>query len=111
MAQKPETAAKRKAKLHAERAYNREHYGTSYTAVEIKYRYECTLIEFKERMESSDGMCQICEATEALCYDHCHVTGDFRGVLCRPCNSALGHLGDDLRGVMRAVKYLEGVEL
>lgn len=28
-------------------------------------------------------------------WDHCHATGKLRGVLCRPCNMALGHIFDD----------------
>lgn len=39
--------------------------------------------------------------------DHCHETGAFRGWLCFRCNVAIGGLGDNLKGVMRAVRYLE----
>jgi Recombination endonuclease VII len=46
-----------------------------------------------------------------LCFDHDHVTGTFRGWLCRACNAAIGALGDDLPGVQRAVRYLENAAL
>lgn len=53
--------------------------------------------------------CEICRRTskKALCLDHCHVTGLFRGWLCDLCNRGLGMLGDDLEGLKRAVTYLE----
>ena len=52
--------------------------------------------------------CSICEKLMPKpCFDHDHTTGKFRGWLCSPCNTAIGHLGDNLEGVMRAVRYLE----
>ena len=51
--------------------------------------------------------CQNCgKQNKKLVFDHCHKTGAFRGWLCYQCNSAIGNLGDDLRGLQRAVKYL-----
>lgn len=41
-----------------------------------------------------------------LALDHCHETGEFRGWLCTKCNVAIGGLGDNLHGVLRAVSYL-----
>lgn len=40
--------------------------------------------------------------------DHCHATNAFRGWLCTQCNVGLGMLGDDLRGLRRALRYLGG---
>lgn len=39
--------------------------------------------------------------------DHDHTTGKFRGWLCNRCNLALGHLGDSVAGLERAVAYLK----
>ena len=39
--------------------------------------------------------------------DHCHETGKFRGWLCSMCNTAIGKLGDNVDGLMRAVDYLK----
>ena len=50
--------------------------------------------------------CAICGTMDDLVYDHCHATGDWRGVLCRPHNAAIGQLGDTVSGVQRAIKYL-----
>jgi len=38
--------------------------------------------------------------------DHCHETGEFRGWLCKQCNTGLGNLGDNLESLKRAVNYL-----
>jgi hypothetical protein len=43
----------------------------------------------------------------ALCFDHDHTTLKFRGWLCRPCNSAIGQLGDSTEGVEKALAYLK----
>lgn len=63
------------------------------------------------------GLCYICreegftmkEGHEAkLMVDHCHVTGEVRGLLCHNCNRALGLLKDDPRLLRQALEYLEG---
>lgn len=49
--------------------------------------------------------CEICSVTDDLVIDHCHDTGQFRGVLCRTCNLALGGLKENLELIKRALKY------
>ena len=39
--------------------------------------------------------------------DHDRDTKKFRGWLCKPCNTAIGQLGDNLEGVMKAANYLK----
>lgn len=43
----------------------------------------------------------------ALCLDHDHTTGAFRGWLCDRCNRAAGLLGDKTTGVRLLLVYLE----
>lgn len=38
--------------------------------------------------------------------DHDHATGKIRGLLCKPCNSALGHARDDLERLTGLIEYL-----
>jgi hypothetical protein len=38
--------------------------------------------------------CESCGKTDKLHFDHCHITGTFRGWLCHHCNTALGHASD-----------------
>lgn len=51
--------------------------------------------------------CELCgHDNDALALDHCHVTGEFRGWLCKSCNCGLGMLGDNIEGIQKAIKYL-----
>jgi hypothetical protein len=72
---------------------------------QTKKRYGVDAETYKQRMAAQTS-CEICGKTEELCYDHCHDTMEFRGVLCRGCNLSLGQLGDNLEGILKVVKYL-----
>ena len=51
--------------------------------------------------------CDCCGSTdEALNLDHCHEKNLFRGWLCRSCNTGIGSLGDDVKGLEYALSYL-----
>jgi hypothetical protein len=55
-------------------------------------------------------LCECCgklPGKTAMCLDHCHSTGVFRGWLCGRCNRSIGQLGDSIEGLMKAVRYLE----
>ena len=68
-------------------------------------RYGVSGEEYKACMATSD-VCECCGKDTDLCYDHCHDSMKFRGVLCGSCNKAIGSLGDTLGGVQRAINYL-----
>jgi hypothetical protein len=44
---------------------------------------------------------------ERMHLDHCHQSGQVRGVLCRNCNVALGLMADNPERLRRAAEYLE----
>jgi len=55
--------------------------------------YGMTREDVQLLMFLQSGACAICDTKHGqLVIDHDHVTGDVRGLLCGPCNSALGHL-------------------
>lgn len=60
--------------------------------------------------EYQGSVCAICQratgATRRLSVDHDHATGEVRGLLCRPCNSMLGHGRDSQAFFARAMRYL-----
>jgi hypothetical protein len=52
-------------------------------------------------------MCLSCrDVTEKLVVDHDHESGEVRGLLCGPCNLALGHAKDDPARLVALAKYL-----
>ena len=59
---------------------------------------------------SAPALCECCgrlPGKKALALDHCHVSGAFRGWLCGSCNRSIGQLGDQIDGLMNAVRYLQ----
>lgn len=74
-------------------------------------RYGLTLEAYEHLAVQQDGRCAICRRVppngKRLHVDHCHETNRVRGLLCIHCNRAIGSLGDNLAGVMRAVRYLQ----
>ena len=73
---------------------------------QTKKRYGVDAETYKRLMATS-SCCEICGKTEELCYDHCHDTMKFRGVLCRGCNRSLGQLGDNIEGIQKVLDYLQ----
>jgi len=73
----------------------------------IRHKYGLSLQEVENLIASQDGKCAICrEAQEDLQIDHCHDSGKVRGMLCGPCNRALGLFKDNPNSIKRAVEYL-----
>ena len=64
-------------------------------------------LDWDAYLESAEGKCSLCgiEYTKPM-RDHDHSTGLTRGVLCVKCNTALGVLGDNEEGLLRALDYL-----
>lgn len=77
-------------------------------------KYGITEHEYDDLLARQGGGCAICKAEVAqadgrrLAVDHCHETGQVRGLLCGNCNRAIGLFGDDPAVLRSAAKYLEG---
>ncbi|SPL97795.1 Phage endonuclease VII [[Actinomadura] parvosata subsp. kistnae] len=54
------------------------------------------------------GLCAICRVVPGTFVDHCHATGQVRGVLCFTCNNGLGHFADNAVVLELAALYPEG---
>ena len=80
-------------------------------------RYNLTPAQFEALTKTWGGKCFICLIRDATVLDHDHkccpgreTCGKcVRGVLCRPCNAALGVITDE--GVFRAVQYLHAFQV
>jgi len=71
----------------------------------LKYYYVSTVADYNARLARQNGACAICKTKpdHTLCVDHCHVTREVRGLLCRGCNLGLGNYKDDPR-LLRAAR-------
>jgi hypothetical protein len=74
----------------------------------VKKSYGISLEEYEERLQGK--VCGVCGTDKELCYDHCHTSGEFRGVLCSRCNRSIGQLGDNAESLLRAYNYLKTFE-
>lgn len=76
------------------------------------YGLTCEQVEQLEQQTH----CPICgseftkERKSQRCFDHCHSTGKFRGVICIRCNTALGMMNDNTQALRNAITYLELVD-
>ena len=76
--------------------------------------YGISLENFESIRKAQKDKCKICgEIPQGqdirdrhLVVDHCHTTGAVRGLLCNPCNRALGIFNDDPKVLDKAAAYL-----
>lgn len=73
-------------------------------------KYNITTLEYDIMLQKQNYVCLIClkkdRLNTKLCIDHNHETGKVRGLLCRSCNLAIGHLNDNPYLCQRAAGYL-----
>jgi hypothetical protein len=67
-------------------------------------KYGLTVEQLREVL--APGRCAICGRTDRLHVDHCHETGQVRGLLCDSCNAGLGRFRDDEARLIAAANYL-----
>ena len=89
----------------------------------LKRNYKLTLFEYRNLFDEQGGCCVTCKSklditavqvprsgkrsgTEPV-VDHCHTTGEVRGILCFSCNVALGHVRDNPNTLRAMIEYLK----
>ncbi len=82
----------------------------------LQKRYGISIKEYKEMLDSQNGVCAICYCGEtamkngkplSLAVDHDHTTGDVRGLLCSKHNTGIGGFDDNIEHMKSAIAYLE----
>ncbi len=76
----------------------------------INQRYKkfgITKEQHDQMFESQGGKCAICGRMDTLGIDHSHDTMQIRGILCTPCNQALGLFRDKVYLLENAITYLK----
>jgi len=81
--------------------------------IHVLYVHGITPAELHTLYEAQGGSCAICDTPApergpgCLHIDHDHITGERRGLICHPCNKALGAVEEHgATWVMRALVYL-----
>jgi len=81
----------------------------------LKSKYGITYSDYLSMLEAQQNKCTICGdefdstslGAKAPCVDHCHVTGKVRSILCRNCNTALGHVKENVDILKSMIAYVE----
>ena len=85
----------------------------------LKHKYGLSIEDYESMLELQQGLCALCgrpetckanfnDGTKLLAVDHCHETGEIRGLLCTACNTAIAKLGDTAESIERVLRYMKG---
>lgn len=82
----------------------------------LQRTYGISLAQYNKVFAYEGGCCGICKKAHIpgkprLAVDHCHVTGELRGLLCWTCNRKLGVFLDDLGILESAAAYAKNPPL
>jgi hypothetical protein len=79
----------------------------------LKTKYGIDEQTYQKMFANQEGKCAICKTTDPgtardnFAVDHCHTTGEVRGLLCTDCNTTLGKFNDEIERFKAAIAYLE----
>jgi hypothetical protein len=74
----------------------------------LQKKYGITFAEREAMIQKQNDTCPICKGgLDKPHVDHCHDSGEVRGILCRSCNLILGYAKDDIDTLVRAIAYLQ----
>lgn len=89
---------------------------TGFTRKYLKKQYDISYEEYLKMYNLFGKRCHICKQRGFridkhqkldLAVDHCHTTGQVRGMLCHNCNRGLGLFQDNIEYLLNAVDYLK----
>ena len=121
---RPEIQARRRQyyqdnKEHLKRRDRIHYYKTKdrHRELQMAKRYNISVEYYRELFKKQNNLCAICSNPETaidkrsgnlryLAVDHCHKTGEVRGLLCQSCNQAIGMLKENPILFDRAKEYL-----
>ncbi len=75
----------------------------------LKHAYGLSVADFNNILVAQDYKCAICKTDLTKLrpnVDHCHASGQIRGILCTFCNTLLGNAKDSLEILQKAIEYL-----
>ena len=75
----------------------------------LRRTFNLSLKDYDTMLAAQDNACPLCSRsfdTVVPHVDHCHSTGKVRGILCGPCNQAIGLFKEDTEAMQKAIGYL-----
>jgi hypothetical protein len=77
----------------------------------LQREYGISLTEYEQVLKYQNGVCAICSKAPLpgrprLSVDHCHTTGQLRGLLCHSCNRAIAVFKDDADRMQKGADYI-----
>lgn len=108
----PHHKSRRKKYMHDKRAkMSKEERSTEAWKFWLKSAYGITDEQYVAMLEAQHGKCAICKGHQVegrrMCVDHCHKTGQIRGLLCDYCNRGLGFFRDSPDRLREAARYAD----
>ena len=76
---------------------------------ELNHKCKCcgkTKQEILEELKRKSSGGSIMKNKTIWTYDHDHDTGEFRGIICFPCNTILGSARESIKNLLNAIKYM-----
>ena len=103
---------KGRASINKYRENNRPHIRKIMRNGNLLRRRGITIVDYEKRLEDQGGVCAICGTSDSgrvgvFFVDHCHDTGNVRGLLCRRCNSGLGMFQESAVVLKKALCYMQ----
>lgn len=92
---------------------NRQFMSDRQRKYQLRDKYGITEEDFDIILISQKGLCAICSTDtptgkwKRFAVDHCHHTGQVRGLLCNECNRGIGLLKDNAELLRKAAEYLD----
>lgn len=94
----------------AARIRHKRYYQAHPERAKVRYqirKYNLTSEQYQIMIQKQNTKCLICDENMLRPHvDHDHKTGIVRGLLCRNCNLALGHVKDDPRICLSMAHYI-----
>lgn len=78
----------------------------------LKRKYNLSVEEYNAMIEAQNNQCAICnyefgQRKGDIHVDHCHTSGQVRGLLCDKCNRGLGYFNDNTEALINASNYIK----
>jgi hypothetical protein len=94
------------------RKTRRDHVNAYRRKQHYKSKYGITIEQRDALLATQNHCCAVCLSPDpgnknGWVVDHCHIIGVMRGILCQPCNIALGNVKDNQETLQKLICYLE----